>query len=430
MSIQNVDIKDLKLLLSNVKNIADTYHKIAEATGENYNIFKTLGVYYKETKHSRFLGDLLNPKGSHGQGDLFLKLFIEEVLPLIENQEGELDTKFPYLKELNSYNTIAAKVRIEDHLGSVNLKEESGGYIDININSNDLDIIIENKIHAQDQNKQLVRYSKSSEKYLIIYLTLYGDQPGKQSRGKLEEYKDFICFSYKDNMLQWLEKCHKEVYDLPILRETLKQYIFLVKRITKQSTSHKMNQEITKYFMENPKQIEGLFTLQKYLNSKSLILEILERRIKPIFEELKVGGTILEYDWSKWSDYDSGANKILSINKFNGKEFEYIKPSFKFNSKEGYQNFIFGLRKVTDKYKQLDTGKREEIENDYKKTFSKNSNFNTNNSKSNLMCSTVFKDFSDWEDSNVIKRILNGNFEEPFKVKIKELSKIALKAND
>lgn len=32
-----------------------------------------------ETAHSRILGDLLNPRGSHGQGALFLKIFLEKI---------------------------------------------------------------------------------------------------------------------------------------------------------------------------------------------------------------------------------------------------------------------------------------------------------------------------------------------------------------
>lgn len=43
--------------------------------GGNFNPFAKLRV--KETQHSRLLGDLLNPSGSHGQGDLFLKPFLE-----------------------------------------------------------------------------------------------------------------------------------------------------------------------------------------------------------------------------------------------------------------------------------------------------------------------------------------------------------------
>lgn len=41
--------------------------------GENFNMFKILGLSRNETKlHSAFLAELLNTKGSHGLKDKFL----------------------------------------------------------------------------------------------------------------------------------------------------------------------------------------------------------------------------------------------------------------------------------------------------------------------------------------------------------------------
>ena len=72
MSIQN--------LLTQVSSLSEKYDKILKETGEDFNIFKILKMESKEVKtHSAFLSELLNPKGSHGQNDIFLKLFIEVV---------------------------------------------------------------------------------------------------------------------------------------------------------------------------------------------------------------------------------------------------------------------------------------------------------------------------------------------------------------
>ena len=70
--------ESVKQLLSQVNTINEAYKIVKQNTGEDFNIFGILGMERKEVKtHSKFLAELLNPKGSHLQGDMFLKLFIE-----------------------------------------------------------------------------------------------------------------------------------------------------------------------------------------------------------------------------------------------------------------------------------------------------------------------------------------------------------------
>src|SRR6266446_1112235 len=55
--------------------------RISALTGEHFNVFRILGLEAAEVRtHSAFLAELLNPKGSPGQGDLFLRLFLKEML--------------------------------------------------------------------------------------------------------------------------------------------------------------------------------------------------------------------------------------------------------------------------------------------------------------------------------------------------------------
>jgi hypothetical protein len=50
---------------------------LLRATGEQFNVFNILGIGHYEVKtHSPMLGELLNPKGRHGQGAMFLRLFL------------------------------------------------------------------------------------------------------------------------------------------------------------------------------------------------------------------------------------------------------------------------------------------------------------------------------------------------------------------
>lgn len=72
-------IKTIYNLVEHTNLIKKKYDDFAEFTGENYNVFKIIGLYSDEVKHSKFIGNLLNAKAEHGQKDIFLKLFIEEI---------------------------------------------------------------------------------------------------------------------------------------------------------------------------------------------------------------------------------------------------------------------------------------------------------------------------------------------------------------
>lgn len=63
-------------VLSEVRRLKDKYEEFAAITGESFNVFSVLGVETSEVKHSSFLAELLNPEGSHRQGEIFLKHFL------------------------------------------------------------------------------------------------------------------------------------------------------------------------------------------------------------------------------------------------------------------------------------------------------------------------------------------------------------------
>ncbi|MBO0201250.1 PD-(D/E)XK nuclease family protein, partial [Vibrio alginolyticus] len=56
------------------------YEKLNEVTESGFNIFSILRNESEEVAlHSRFIGELLNPNGSHGQGRLFQQLFLQQL---------------------------------------------------------------------------------------------------------------------------------------------------------------------------------------------------------------------------------------------------------------------------------------------------------------------------------------------------------------
>jgi hypothetical protein len=112
-------------------------------------------------------------------------------------------------------------------------------------------ICIENKIHAGDQEFQIKRYcSCKTAKNTVYYLTLTGEEPSEFSREELKSDDDYILISYKEHIQKWLELCLKEVVNFTNLRETINQYILLIKKLT--YTLNKEQQvELTSIMLNN-----------------------------------------------------------------------------------------------------------------------------------------------------------------------------------
>ena len=253
-------------LLESVSLITKKYEDLARITGENFNIFSIMSMENNERyTHSAIIGELLNPKGSHGQGSVFLKLFFQEIT-ILKNSELDFD------------NT---KIILEEHIGQIDHEYSSGGFIDIVIKDNKNTIVIENKIYAEDQYNQLVRYKNYYPNCILLYLNLFGTEPSNKSKGNLEIKIDFHIISYKNEVSAWLEKCFKEAVQQPILRETIKQYITLIKKLTNQPTNNNMSEEIVNLILRNDNNIN---TANQIANSLNIIKMSFVNRLNNILK--------------------------------------------------------------------------------------------------------------------------------------------------
>ena len=76
--------------------------------GENFNVFQVLKLQTNETRlHSSFIAELLNPNGSHGLGDTFLKAFISMMRI-----------------NFDEFNTKCAEVFVEFYIGEISKDAE------------------------------------------------------------------------------------------------------------------------------------------------------------------------------------------------------------------------------------------------------------------------------------------------------------------
>ncbi|CAM3855564.1 PD-(D/E)XK nuclease family protein [Mucilaginibacter galii] len=265
-------MSDLQSLLSQINAILTAYNKVIKNSSENYNIFKVLNLQTDEVKlHSLFLAELLNPKGSHNKGNLFLKCFIEVV--------------FTDNTPINIENVT---LEIEKFIGPVSQDKNTGGRIDIYLEDHKGNcLIIENKIYAGDQEKQLQRYFnyKGNRQGAILYLTLDGKSPSKISCCDLIEGKDFQLISYNFTILSWLEKCHQIASDSPFVRETIRQYINLIKSFSGQTILKEMYKDFKSIILQTPQNFESAFQIEVEL--KNIKIDLLVDFWEEVYQKLK-----------------------------------------------------------------------------------------------------------------------------------------------
>ncbi len=250
-----MDTTAIEKLLNEVINITKKYQKDAKP-GDNFNVFKILNLSSNEARtHSAFIAELLNPDGTHGKGNLFLIEFVNMLKEKHTNSHDHIISEIKFNPE------NIKEVKREYWLG--NKTESEGGYIDILLtDENNQHIIIENKIYAGDQENQLLRYHHLDTKAPIVYLTLDGKIPSENSIGTEKSIKDrLICISYESEIINWLEKCNGQIKDLPVITETIKQYIHLIKYLTNQTMEKDEIKEIVNSIIGSSDQIEAVKAL-------------------------------------------------------------------------------------------------------------------------------------------------------------------------
>lgn len=204
--------------------------------GEFFNIIKIMNMASSEVNtHTPIIADLLNPRGSHGQGSIFL---------------------IKFLKNCNVGFDVNNKVRVFREKRFSCIDSGVTGQIDIGVENEDHLIVIENKIYAQDEPLQVYRYYQYAKqkfnKVTIIYLSMQDNLPSLLSLGEIEhhgagyhlkknqESVDLIIINYKYDICGWLNDCLKiQNVNGSNLQFGIQQYLNLIKQMTNQIMTSK-----------------------------------------------------------------------------------------------------------------------------------------------------------------------------------------------
>lgn len=201
---------DNEKLILNGEIIITKYDNIYKFK-EKFNIFEILELERKEVDlHSKIIYSLLTSRKENPLGKEFFEYFITIVLQEKFNPEDN----YMVYKE---FGTVQGRIDF---------------YIENK--ANNFAYAIEMKIDAEDQNKQLQRYEtflkkKHKDNYKLYYLTLDGKEASDFSADAETNYTQI---SFKDNITEWLEKCLEKSHSYPMLRETIRQYLNSVNKIS------------------------------------------------------------------------------------------------------------------------------------------------------------------------------------------------------
>lgn len=316
-SLKDVLINVLNIHKQNVSSRSEKLNK------HKFNVFSILHVEYKETRHSAFLTELLNPRGSHKMGDAFLRLFYKKL----------------GLSDVDDFSKIVVSREFVTRTGIIDI------YIKADKPENS--IIIENKIYARDQDGQLARYHTFDPSAKLVYLTLDGHYASDQSLVCEEAnchltVNDYERISYVDFIIDWIEQCHTIAMDNASVREILGQYIDLLKVITKhtlnQDEKMKIAEEVTK---DQDSVMAFLLMIQNSSEIYKQLSKPIRKEIDKVVEKLNITLRIVGEDGKEKKDGSSLSEKYTYLNFEFDSDSEYC-PLIGFE-KENFTDILFGI---------------------------------------------------------------------------------------
>jgi len=256
----------------NIENIIEKVgvliFRFDDETNKEFNLFSILRSDHDEVNlHSQFIFELLKLKSSRSNTNIFLQDFLN--ILSIDNLDYDCALIF---KEYQN--------------------------IDILIKSKNQAVVIENKIYARDQDKQLARYyrimkEEGFEDIKIVYLTLFGTEPSKESIGALDKPIDLISYDY--HIREWISNAIAKSATIPTLRESLVMYLNLIDSLTGHSFSRRLIMETKDLIIKSKENLKSALLIAQSLTEAKI--EIQNKFWNSLEDQLKKEYTI-EADFS------------------------------------------------------------------------------------------------------------------------------------
>ncbi len=333
------------------KSYAKTRRSQMQRGLNDFNVFTCLLSESDEVRlHSRFIHSLLDINGAHGQGDFFLGLFLKECkLDKLDDDEG-MDLK---------------NCRVHKEYNNIDLYMTDGSR----------HIIIENKIYAGPQDRQIERYIETikeenpddydlSKNLVVVYLSLDRDGPHKDSLGKYEIVKNetgkeivnkakeveskFLSIHYDQEILGWIQSCKTQVSNITNLSIGLTQYEEVILSLYGRKEDKLMN--LKKYIEENHKgnELDVLRDLRKVNQEytslrEDYIRKVFHKSAELIKKEIPKGWKV---ELKELEEVYSRGNDMTAL-RITQSELEKPALAFRFMFEKDYQYPQFGVGRAS-----------------------------------------------------------------------------------
>jgi hypothetical protein len=204
-----------------------TQRRLDQILATRFNVFKLIEP--DENKLSDILADLLDPKGSHGQCDLFLRRLFEI---LGHGAMAKLATDITVRRE-------APTNKIEKYRRRIDILVEAG---------TEALLAIENKVDSPEQTDQVKDYlehlrqsrRRQPMRGVLIYLSRNGEYPRSLPTAKARELQQegtLFCWSYADEIRGWLETCRRDC-EAERIRGFLSDFIAYIEASLRRISEH------------------------------------------------------------------------------------------------------------------------------------------------------------------------------------------------
>jgi hypothetical protein len=182
-----------------------------------FNLIRLLDLHQLERNHSKILAEF-DPKGTHGQGTLFLEGFLDQI------GRGHLKPKL-----------AGAHIEVKKELWTTEY-----GRLDIVVRCftgsiTHFILVVENKIKSGESNggdeglRQLEKYKLWLDKQItepggkiLVFLTIHGDRPRIEGTA--------VPISYLRDIRQWLNLAQCSI-QAPRVRHTVEQYLDIIEEL-------------------------------------------------------------------------------------------------------------------------------------------------------------------------------------------------------
>ena len=336
----------LKSLIENKEKIEKDIEEAKKRIIPTVNIINILGCAYDEVKNSSLLHNIFKIKFKYENKEIdFAKDFSEYIIKeKLKNDSLNINSS-----KIESYNEIYSS-------------SEGWRKIDLLIKADNFEIIIENKIWADDQKDQLKDYynnrinenknnDKIKDNIFIVYLTRNRDKPKEISidRELIEELenKNKICYLSHDDIAEWIRNSILNKYQFlkdekfQLIYSALIQIAYNEKYISKKTEENKMELNEIKKYVDFNLLLKEENDLDKKVNELNKSIELFENVKKVIAD--KKGEIILENESVKNDiKYSVDVGNYLKEKGING---TILKEEHIINSiKNGYsKNIILSI---------------------------------------------------------------------------------------